>query len=191
MNTYYHCIPQEFVQGVLRKGIKPGKELGIRNFHLGMSVDNNYLYLWKNLGILQGELYRDLISSGLSFLSVEMPPEHPIERDLDTKILLMAKPEYLPLIFTMLDVPFDISEFMDVNALRKYQRSISHLPERERKRLIVDKVVKNLVADENALSTMLSKASVEKWDEVVGFYRTAQSIPPNRISIYNPQADPF
>ena len=171
MVTYYHRVPHRETEKVLKEGIKPGIELGIKTFHLGMPVDNGYLYLWKNLNILQGNLYHLEISSGCDFLEVELSQDHPIERDLDAKILLMSSPHLIPFIIEMLQVDFDPKEFVDEITYRAYIKEALQLPERDRPIELGRKVAIDLSSNPEALVTILKRASGDKWDEVFGFYR--------------------
>ena len=122
---------------------------------------------------------------------MELSQDHPIERDLDAKILLMSSPHLIPFIIEMLQVDFDPKEFVDEITYRAYIKEALQLPERDRPIELGRKVAIDLSSNPEALVTILKRASGDKWDEVFGFYRTAQSIPPNSIRLYNPKADPF
>ena len=181
MNIYYHCLPQEDVQRVLKEGIKPGKQIGIQRHFRGIPVDNNYLYLWKNLNILDGEVYHGLLSDGCLFLKVTVPETHPIERDLDAKILLQNDPLLLIPIMNLLKIDFKPTDYLDSNAImriKRYANENRSLPKMEMIRGSSRIVCEELVKNRQTINTILQMSTDENWDSIIGFYRTTQTIPP-------------
>ena len=187
MPIYYHTISPAYEKKAIANGLKPGKELGIQNIVGRTPVDNNYVYLWKNYNILKGKLFSGFVDSGWSLLKVEIPASHPVERDLDVSVLFQEYPDlFLPMI-KLLEIDFAPRRYLSEKKLHKLARSIGATSREGQIRELAELVIGELVKDKDALQSILTLPTDEKWDEIIGSYRTKKSIlpgPHTRIELY-------
>jgi hypothetical protein len=178
MPRYYHCIPHAFAQDALTEGLRPGKALGIQSQFLGIPIDNSYIYLWKNLDMLEGRLYREFLEDGTDFFCLDIPKTHPVERDLDARVLIQKSPDMLLLLMKLMKIDFSPTDYIDECVLLKYAAALHGLPHKQKIMIMAQKVCTELARDPDTLGDILSRPAVRDWDRVIGFYRTRQPIVP-------------
>ena len=159
MKKFYHWTHPERTKSILETGLKPGIELGIRTQYNGVHTDNRFVYLIKNLDYSS---FITRIYEHFDILTVEMPEYHPIERDLDAKVLFQGTNYKNP--FQAMGILMLISKLGIKPRDGKFDLST---PEK--------------------IDELLLSVTDENWDNAIGFYRTPLTIPNKdeyRIEIY-------
>lgn len=181
---YYHCTRTENIEKILKEGLRPGAERGYCTSYNGKQCDSNYVYLVKNFEVFKEDLFNGLLKQPeVGLLSVDLPSEHPVERDLDVHMLITTQGLF---------ASAELFRFMSLLCVKKLDGCEEVMDKDKRTTLDLlirkenngDKIAKGLVIqciaeDVNAVKFLLSKATPKKWDEALGFYRTAKAIPPN------------
>ncbi len=160
------------------KAKKPGRILGLHTEFQGISVGNSYIYLWQNLDILEGSLYKDLLEEGMDFFALDILNSHPVERDLAARVVIQKSPDPLLLLMKQMNIDFSPTDYLDKDILSGYAQTLTALPHKQKVMIIAQKICLELAKDTQTLSDILSKPSVEDWDRVIGFYRTRQPLAP-------------
>jgi hypothetical protein len=196
MPRYYHYTTEENIERILREGLKPGIEVGQQTGYRGKVCDNRYVYLAKGVEVFRSGPFKGLVGKpGTGLLSVDIPEEHTLERDLDVYVIIttqgiLASFEFMRIMGALgvTDIP-DCRDIISQDHQRTYDlltKKIESGDDQAKGLLLM------LVAtDEQAVKTLLGRATQEKWDEVLGFYRTQVSIPltsPYKIERYYPTA---
>ena len=83
MKRFYHWTDEGNIENILQEGLRPGIELGMQEQYGGIDIDHRYIYLAKNLLLVPREVYREK-----KLLSVDIPEDHPIERDYDVAVFI-------------------------------------------------------------------------------------------------------
>ena len=147
MKRFYHWTDEGNIENILQEGLRPGIELGMQEQYGGIDIDHRYIYLAKNLLLVPREVYREK-----KLLSVDIPEDHPIERD------------------------YDVAEFIEGThgffGLLSMLQIIANLGIKP----INDKID---FSNRESMVHHLERVSDETWDNTFGFYRTHLPIPPD------------
>ncbi len=162
MKRFYHWTDRANIDRILQGGLKPGIELGVQEQYGGIDIDHSYIYLAKNL-----TAHYMSESIGLhrryqkELLAVDIPDEHPIERDYDVSVFVQGTHGF----FGLLNILQLIGELGIESIDGKFDFS-----------------------SRESIIQHLKEVSDERWDKIFGFYRTPLPIPPNdryRIERYD------
>jgi hypothetical protein len=148
MKKFYHWTHPEKTASILETGLKPGIEVGMKRQYNGVYTDNRFVYLAKNLDYP----YPARFYERFDILTVEMPRNHPVERDMDAKVLFQGTNYKNP--FQALGIVMLISKLGIKPRDGKFDLSA---PEK--------------------IEELLLSATEENWDNAIGFYRTPLAIP--------------
>ena len=185
MERYYHYTNQKNIEKILREGLKPGNQIGVQTQYNGRMCNNNYIYLARNFSVFGGELFPNILKQkDFVFLSVDIPAEHPIERDLDVSLMITGQGIFASLeffkIMNMLGTT-DITgadAFLDEEGKKLHDTLLKEVENGNEK--AKGGLIYLFATSEEVVKGLFSKVPVESWDNVFGFYRTAKPIPCNR-----------
>lgn len=194
MKRYYHYTSESNVESILEGGLRPGIEIGHQTSYRGKTCDNSFVYLARNFNVFSGDLFSGVIEQpGMSFLAVDIPSAHPIERDLDAYMMITAQGILSGFEFFRIMGALGITGVPDIV-------DILSEPNKEAYEILMHDInqghaftksalITLIATDDKAVKTLLGRATPERWDHVIGFYRTLAPIPPDgasRIMRYNP-----
>lgn len=156
MQPYYHITKNENVERILQEGLRTGADLGYKPPQCyGTICDNSFIYLSKTPDSLN-KWFANMDKSLKSLVTLHLPNGHPLERDLDTHVIVSCQGA----IFGSLTLE-DILQEMGVDFSTKDLIQISK--------------------DRTKIQELFVSVPKYEWDRVFGFYRTSKNIPPTSI----------
>lgn len=193
IQRYYHLTESSRLESVLSDGLRPGVELGIENTYNGELCDNRYVYLAKNSAVFFNPhaSFRIPCPEDKVLLAVDLPIRHPLERDLDVALMfngsIMGLIEFQRVVVGLLGVTdlSNVRAFLTEENGTLYDELMVAVEKGDKEAL--SGLFMILASDPGAVRQFLLRASDERWDEHIGFYRTTLRIPIECLSQFNPK----
>jgi len=91
MREFFHYTDPGKVSSILAQGLKPGIEVEEVHYYCSVENDNTKIYLIK--GLDKAKHYLRTMRFHKSLLKINLPDEHPLERDYEQFLIYLRMPE--------------------------------------------------------------------------------------------------
>jgi len=163
------------IDEVLENGVIPGKSFAISLEPKMVFCFHHYIGLIGNLETQGGELYGVLKEGGCEFLALDLPLEHPVERDYD--FVQRFTRDYLRMADLLLTIDARFDPFRDIEGLMEWRQTLSELPSINIAEALFGMMMEKISDDDELLARILDTATDENWEKEVGLYKTRGPIP--------------